>query len=103
MTAAAKWLETEWVLAAFGERLKEAQTAYRWFVAVGKNQPSPWEELKHQIDLGSKPFVDEMQRQLSGNRRLSEVSETRRRLVARLLAWYFQQYPERNSAVLFLN
>jgi hypothetical protein len=58
MTVAPNWLETDWILAAFAESKQEAQTAYRQFVADGKNQPSPWEVLKHQIYLGSDEFVD---------------------------------------------
>jgi hypothetical protein len=49
MTAAPNWLEIDWILAAFAERKQQAQTAYRRFIADGRNQPSPWEELKNQI------------------------------------------------------
>ena len=51
MTESPNWLETDWILAAFAERKQEAQSAYRQFAADGKNQPSPWEELKNQIYL----------------------------------------------------
>ena len=37
MTVAPNWLETDWILAAFAESEQEAQTAYRQFVADGKN------------------------------------------------------------------
>ena len=93
------WLETDWILAAFAERLDDTQTAYRRFVAEGKNQPSPWEELKNQIFLGSERFVEEMQRQVDGNRPLSEIPKTQRRPVARPLAWYSQQHRVRDRAI----
>jgi REP element-mobilizing transposase RayT len=99
MTAAPEWLETGWVLAAFGRRWQEAQIAYRQFVAAGKNQPSPWKVLKNQIYLGSKAFVDEMQQKVSDDRFLSEVPKSQRRPVSRPLSWYFQQHPDRDSAI----
>jgi hypothetical protein len=92
-------LETDWILAAFVERLQDAQSAYHRFVADGKNQPSPWEQLKNQIYLGSEAFVDEMQRKMDANRLLSEIPRTQRRPVARRLAWYFRKHPDRNRAV----
>ena len=99
MTPAPEWLELDRILAAFGERLQEAQAAYRGFVAEGKNQPSPWEELKNQIFLGSETFVEEMRRQWDDDRRLGEVTTTQRRPVVRPLAWYFQHYDGRDQAI----
>jgi REP element-mobilizing transposase RayT len=99
MAPAPEWLDTEWILAAFAGQIKEAQTAYRRFVAEGKNQPSPWEDLKNQIYLGSEAFVDEMQRKMHIDRHLSEIPKTHRRPVARPLRWYFQKYRDRDSAV----
>jgi REP element-mobilizing transposase RayT len=100
MTSAPGWLETDWLLAAFAERLQEAQSAYRRFVADGRNQPSPWENLKNQIYLGSEAFVDEMQRKVTGNRRSSEIPRTQRRAAVRPLAWYFNEQEDRDRAVL---
>ena len=99
MTAAPKWLETDWVLAAFAERTQEAQTAYRRFVSDGKNQPSPWEDLKHQIYLGSDAFVEAMQRKMGADQRLSEIPKTQRRPVARPLIWYFKKHRDRDAAI----
>jgi len=99
MTKTPNWLETDWILAAFAERKQEAQSAYRQFVADGKNQPSPWEELKNQIYLGSDAFVDAMQRKMDGNRRLSEIPKTQRRPVARPLNLYFEKYRDRDTAI----
>ncbi len=99
MAPAPVWLDTEWILAAFAEQMQDGQSAYRRFVAEGKNHPSPWEELKNQIYLGSEAFVDEMQRKMNTDRRLSEIPKTHRRPVARPLTWYFQKHPDRDSAV----
>jgi len=43
--------------------------------------------------------VDEMQRKLDGSRRLSEIPKTQRRPVARPLSWYFEKYPDRDTAI----
>jgi putative transposase len=95
-----RWLETDWILAALGECFQGGQSGYRRFVAEGKGQPSPWEELKNQIFLGSEAFVEEIRRQVDGSRRLSEVPKTQRRPMARPLAWYFQRYRDRDRAIL---
>ena len=99
MSVAPDWLETDQILAAFAERKKEAQTAYRRFVADGKNRPSPWEDLKNQIYLGSEAFVEAMQRKMDADQRLSEIPKTQRRPVARPLAWYFKKHRDRDTAI----
>ncbi len=93
------WLETDWLLAAFARRKRQAQNEYRKFVAQGKNQPSPWEELKNQIYLGSERFVEKMQKKIAGNPRLSEIPRTQRRPVAKPLEWYIGRYTDRNRAI----
>jgi len=100
MTETPEWLETGWILASLAERKQEAQSAYRRFVADGRNQPSPWEELKNQIYLGSETFVDAMQCKMDGNRHLSEIPKTQRRPVARPLSWYFEKNQDRDAAIL---
>jgi hypothetical protein len=99
MSPVPDWLEADWILAAFAEYREDAQSAYRRFVAEGKSQPSPWEELKNQIFLGSARLVEEMRRQVDGNRRLSEVPRSQRRPLARPLAWYLEHYPVRDRAI----
>ena len=86
-------------MAAFAEHTQKAQSAYRRFVADGKNQPSPWRELKNQIYLGSEVFLEEMRQKLRGDQRLIEIPKTQRRPAARPLTWYFQQHRDRDSAV----
>lgn len=100
MTTAHKWLETDWILAAFAERKPEAQTAYRQFVTQGKGQPSPWEDLKNQIYLGSEAFVKAMQGKVDGNQHLSEIPKIQRRPVAQPLTWYFQNHNHRDTAIV---
>ncbi len=99
MSTAPEWLETDWILAVFGRRKHDAQTAYRRFVTEDKNQPSPWEELKNQIYLGSEAFVEKMQRKVDRDRHLSEIPKTQRRPVAQPLNWYFKKHKDRDTAI----
>lgn len=98
--AAPKRLETDRILAALAKRKREAQSAYRRFVAEGKNQPSPWGALKNQVYLGSASFVEEMQGHLKKDQSLSEVPKTQRRPVAKALRSYFADGTDRDAAIL---
>lgn len=73
------WLQVDWILSAFGRRKGRARDRYRAFVAEGKNQPSPWGQLKNQIFLGTEQFVNEFQALLDADKDLSEVPARQRR------------------------
>ncbi|MEQ1880504.1 MAG: transposase [Burkholderiales bacterium] len=60
------WLAAHEVLALFGTSA-QARRAYERFVAEGVQQPSPWDNLKGQIYLGSEVFRARMQKQLSSS------------------------------------
>lgn len=57
MKKAPEYLETDWILSQFGESRRKAESRYRKFVREGLKS-SPWEELKGQIFLGGKGFVE---------------------------------------------
>jgi REP element-mobilizing transposase RayT len=99
LATAPAWLQTDWVLSAFGQRTLPAQARYRAFVADGKNQPSPWGQLKNQIYLGSETFVDKMQNRLAPDKDLSEVPAAQRRRVAKPLDQYARRYRDRDEAI----
>lgn len=63
------WLSTEWILAQFGSRQREAQLRYRQFVAEGREGPRPWEQLQGPIYLGSEDFIAQQQ----PNRMIREI------------------------------
>jgi REP element-mobilizing transposase RayT len=92
-------LDVDWILAAFGQRRTKAIANYERFVAEGKNQPSPWEQLKNQVYLGSDQFVDEMQRRIDGAERLSEIPSSQRRPLAKSLQSYVESASSRNEAI----
>ncbi|MEK6802083.1 MAG: transposase [Nitrospirota bacterium] len=60
-TKAPGWLTTDWILSQFGQRAGPAQERYRTFVAEGRGEPGPWEQLTGQIYLGSEKFVAQHQ------------------------------------------
>jgi hypothetical protein len=72
---------------------------YREFVAEGKNQPSPWEQLRNQIYLGSDAFIKRLQVQLDAGRELSDVPVKQRRALPKALSHYAARFKERDMAI----
>ena len=96
---ASEWLETRAILAASSSDESEAIDRYVRFLAEGKGQPSPWEQIKHQVLLGSDAFVDRMKRKIPVGRDLREVPQSKARPRAQPLAAYERDHPERNRAI----
>ena len=95
-----EWLETRAILAAFGDTKSKAIERYAQFVAEGKGQPSPWDDLKSQVFLGSDAFVEAMRRQVPQNRDLREVPQAKRRHRAKALSAYAREYVQRDDAIV---
>jgi REP element-mobilizing transposase RayT len=96
-----EWLETRAILAAFGEPESKAIDGYARFIADGKDQPSPWEHLKHQVFLGSDTFVESMHRKVPQDRDLREVPQAKGRSRAnKALPEYAREYRQRNDAIV---
>ena len=93
-------LMVDWILSAFSVRKSIAFKRYREFVADGKNQPAPWEQLRNQIYLGSKEFVEEMQVNIKSDADLSEIPSSQKRLVARPLGYYEQISRSRDESII---
>ncbi len=49
ITANEPCLTTDWLHSCFSDKKNLAEASYRKFVQAGKNQPSPWANLKNQI------------------------------------------------------
>lgn len=94
-----QWLNTDWLLSTFGKRKSAAISAYCAFVLEGKNQPSPWDELKNQIYLGDERFVEKLQKHLETDKDLSEVPLAQRRKVPKTLHEYEREAASRNEAI----
>ena len=93
-------LYTDWLLAAFGSNRSSAVKAYEQFVAAGKNQPSPWQDLKNQVYLGSGRFVSEVQERIDAPELLSEIPASQRRAVPKPIEHYISKAPNRDSAIV---
>ncbi len=94
------WLQVDWLLSSFAKRKQPAIKKYRAFVAAGKGQPSPWEQLRNQIYLGDDAFVDDMQCKMDADTSLDEVPSSQKRQVAKPLSHYETVCNHRNESIL---
>lgn len=92
-------LTTDWLLSGFSKQRKRAQQAYREFIQQGKNQPSPWENLKNQIYLGSSDFVEEMQCKLEPDHSLKDIPKKQKQAAIKPLGYYQQRYHSRSESM----
>ncbi len=93
------WLETDWLLAQFGEDCASARAGYAAFVADGVGQPSLWEGLRHQVFLGTDAFVERFTRAGMPLEPLREVPRVQRRALAPSLARFAQDYSNPREAM----
>jgi hypothetical protein len=100
LRASPGWLTIEWILAAFGKRQSTAMEKYRVFVAEGKNQPSPWEQLRNQVFLGSDHYVETIKSKIDSGKDLSEIPKSQKRSKPKSLSHYEKQAKTRNDAIM---
>jgi len=94
------WLATRWILTGFGETTPAAVAAYVRFVAQGSSpSTTPWENVKHQVFLGSDVFVEAMRSLPFRGGDLREVPQARARPVPRPLAHFADTCANRDSAI----
>ncbi|MCG8391506.1 MAG: transposase [Pseudomonadales bacterium] len=99
LTPEPPFLTTEWILQAFGNTLSQSRTAFAQFIAEGNDQPSPWENLKNQIYLGSDQFVEQTQQYLQHGRKLKEIPAPQRLRPIKPLSHYQEAYNDRKEAM----
>ncbi len=92
-------LTTDWILSAFAKTRKTSQQKYRDFVKAGRNQPSPWAQLKNQIYLGTDEFIDEMQCKLGPEQSLKDIPKKQKQPSAKPLSHYAKKYRLRDEAM----
>ena len=92
------WLQTDWILAQFGQRRSSAITKYIQFVHEGARLPSVWEQLQGQVYLGSEAFVKKMQAKIEGKTSLEEIPRAQRRAITQPLEDFENRY-DRNEAM----
>lgn len=86
------WLQTDWILAQFGQRRANAIKNYISFVHEGARLPSVWMKLQAQIYLGSEAFVRKMQAHIDRKSRLDEIPRAQRRAVAQPIETFAKKY-----------
>ena len=86
------WLQTDWLLAQFGQRRSSAVAKYVAFVHEGARLPSVWAQLRGQIYLGSDAFVQKMQTQIDKKPGLGEIPRTQRRAISQPLQQFENNY-----------
>jgi len=92
-------LTVDWILNQFGGQRTQAILAYRQFVESGKNQPSPWEQLRNQVYLGSDSFITSALAHVEAPKDLAEIPKVQRRVPAKSLEYYRQLYCDRDLAM----
>ncbi len=99
MAAVPKGLAVDALLSQFGTVREQARHRYRDFVLEGGEQ-SLWQELRQQIFLGDKAFVERMQSRakMTGDR--LNVPQTQRRRPAPSLAEIANHQEGRNAAIV---
>ena len=99
-TISPPWLATDSILSLFSHNREDAIKEYSEFVFTGKGI-SIWEDLRHQVFLGSDEFVEKyqpMQDELNGD--LKEIPLKQRRKPALTLLQYQQQSSSRDEAIV---
>ncbi|HMA79973.1 MAG TPA: transposase [Candidatus Binatia bacterium] len=91
------FLQTDWVLGQFGKKRAQAQKRYREFVKEG-SESRPWEELKGQIYLGSKEFIE---RHSPRDQRLKEIPRAQLRAAKPSLERIFAKSGEQGIALAY--
>jgi hypothetical protein len=103
MTGAAPaptWLTTDWVLSQFGHDRHTARMRYVDFVRAGVGKAPIWEDLRHQLFLGSEAFVEQtIATQTTDGDALSEVCAAHRRALAKPLTFYETHHRDRREAM----
>ncbi len=97
-TLSPQWLQTDWLLAQFGQRRGSAIAKYVGFVHEGARLPSVWSQLQGQIYLGSEAFVKKMQAQIEQKPAVGEIPRVQRRPLSLPLEVFGKRYP-RNEAL----
>lgn len=92
------WLQTDWMLAQFGENREIATLRYIDFVRAGVGLPSVWDGLRNQIFLGDEEFVLRAQAQ-TAQLNIAEIPRAQRRPPAQSLNQYRESAPSLPAAM----
>jgi len=99
LTDSESLLTTDWILSCFAEKKIPAQQRYRRFVQAGRNQPSPWDELKNQIYLGDDDFVEEAQCKLDPDQSLRDIPRKQKLSPPKPVEYFARKFTDRSEAM----
>lgn len=100
LATAEDWLNTTWIISAFGTKKNKARCQFIDFVSRGKGQPSIWNYLQNQIYLGDDIFIEDMQRQISVETNLDEIPRPQKRQSPKPIETYKDMMNSRNEAII---
>lgn len=78
LSAPHRCLTLDWLLGQFGQGPASAARAYQRFVSDGVDGKPIWEDIKHQVFLGTPRFIEQMSPLLEAHARLDEVPRQQR-------------------------
>jgi putative transposase len=99
LVVAPEWLDINGLLVAFSKQKNKAMELYKQFVSEGKSKTSPWQQLKNQIFLGDEDFVTKHIKLIDGDKNLSEIPSSQKRVLPKLLVEYEAMHARRNGAI----
>lgn len=97
---AKSFLETDWILAQFGQTRQTAIRKYIQFVAAGVGVESPWRQLKNQVYLGSDEFIVQALQHAERKPSLKEIPRLQKLAPPKPLVYYQKTYAQRNEAIV---
>lgn len=89
------YVTVDWILGQLAKQAHTAQERYRAFVAEGRGQPPPWDQLRGQIYLGTEDFVATHQ----PNRVIRDIPRRQTQAQRPSLRALFQRGRHRNRVV----
>jgi len=93
------WLEVEWLLSQFSLQRNRARGRYIDFVREGIGLPPVWDDLRHQIYLGSEGFVNKHQKLVSQKQDLDDIPALQKRAIPKPISYYQNNYKSENQAI----
>ena len=93
------WLEVEWLLSQFSLQRNRARGRYIDFVREGIGLPPVWDDLRHQIYLGSEGFVNKHQKLVSQKQYLDDIPALQKRAIPKPISYYQNNYKSENQAI----
>ena len=93
------WLSIDWLLSQFSLQRKRARAEYVNFVRAGIGLAPIWDNLRRQIFLGGKTFVDKHQQLIDQKDSLEDIPALQKRANAKPISYYEKKYNNKKQAI----